>query len=78
MNKGDKLYTTRDLATKLGMVWKMVHEWKMVSLGRGFYDFLFQHLGDLSHIWAACTVSLQPGLLCLTQWTKDFQHNSHK
>lgn len=78
LNKGDKPYTARDLATKLGKVWKMVHEWKMVSLGRGFYDFLFQHPGDLSRIWAVGIVSLQPGLLRLSKWTKDFHHNSQK
>lgn len=39
LSKGDKPYTARDLASKLGKIWKMVHEWKLVSLGRGFYDF---------------------------------------
>ena len=45
---------------------------------KGFYDFLFQHLGDLSRIWVAGIVSLQPGFLRLSQWTKDFHHNSQK
>ena len=43
LSKGDKPYTARDLASKLGKIWKIVHQWKMVSLGRGFYDFLFEH-----------------------------------
>jgi hypothetical protein len=43
-------------------------EWKMVSLGRAFYDFL----------WAAGSVSLQPGLLRLSHWTKEFHQDSHK
>jgi hypothetical protein len=46
----------------------MVDEWKMVSLGRAFYDFL----------WAADSVSLQPGLLRLSHWTIDFHQDSHK
>jgi len=70
LSKGDKPYTARDLASKLGKVWKMV------PLGRGCYNFLFEHPDDLSHIWIAGTVSLQPGLLRLSQWTKDFNHNS--
>jgi hypothetical protein len=78
MTKGDKPYKARDLASKLGKIWKIVHEWKMVPLGRGFYDFLFQHPNDLTRIWVAGCVSLQPGLLRLSQWTKDFHHNSHK
>jgi len=64
LSKGDKPYTTRDLASKLGKVWKMV------PFGRGYYDFLFEHLDDLSRIWTVGTVSLQPGLLRLSQWTK--------
>jgi len=36
----------------------MVHEWKMDSLGRGFYDFRFQNPNDLTRIWAAGSVSL--------------------
>jgi hypothetical protein len=76
LSKGDKPYTARDLASKLGKVWKMVHQWKMVPLGRGYYDFLFEHPDDLSRIWMAGAVSLQPGLLRLSQCTKDFNHNS--
>jgi len=72
LNKGDKPYITRDLASKLGKFWKMVHQWKMVSLGRGYYDFLFEHPDDLSRIWTAGNVSLHSGLLRISQWTKDF------
>jgi len=50
LSKGDKPYTTRDLASKLGKIWKMVHQWKMVPLGRSFYDFLFEHPDDFSWI----------------------------
>jgi len=76
LSKGDKPYTARYLASKLGKIWKMVHQWKMVPLGRGFYNFLFEHQDDFSQIWTAGTVSLQPGLLHLSQWTKDFNHNA--
>jgi len=78
LSKGDKPYTARDLASKLGKIWKIVHQWKMVPLGRGFYDFLFEHQDDFSRTWTAGTVSLQPGLVRLSQWTKDFNHNAQK
>jgi len=42
LNKGDKPYTARYLAAKLGKLWGMVNKWKMVSLSRGYYDFLFE------------------------------------
>jgi len=44
LNKGDKPYMARDLATKLGKLCKMVHEWKMISLGRVFMTFFFSIL----------------------------------
>jgi len=78
LSKGDKPYTARDLASKLGKIWKMVHEWKLVPLRSGFYDFFFQNPTDLARIWAAGSVSLQPGLLRLSQWTKDFHHDTQK
>jgi len=39
MNNGDKPYLERDLVAKLGKVWKTAGKWKIVSSGRGFYDF---------------------------------------
>ncbi|KEH17480.1 DUF4283 domain protein [Medicago truncatula] len=76
LSKGDKPYTARDLASKLGKIWKILHQWKMVPLGRGFYDFLFENHDDFNRTWTAGTISLQPGLLRLSQWTKDFNHNA--
>ncbi|KEH19239.1 DUF4283 domain protein [Medicago truncatula] len=76
LSKGDKPYTARDLASKLGKIWKIIHQWKMVNLGQGFYDFLFENHDDFNRTWTAGTVSLQPGLLRLSQWTKDFNHNA--
>jgi len=61
LSKGDKPYATHDLASKPGKIWKMV------PLGRGFYNFLFEHQDDVSRIWTAGTVSLQPRLLRLSQ-----------
>ena len=49
---------------------------EMGPLGRGFYNFLFEHPDGFSRIWTTGTVSLQPGLLRLSQWTKDFNHYS--
>ncbi|KEH29250.1 hypothetical protein MTR_4g031785 [Medicago truncatula] len=35
--------------------------WKMVPLGKGYYDFHFESADDLRRIWAAGTVNLKPG-----------------
>jgi len=76
--KGDKPYTARDLAKKLYSIWKLAQKWKMVPLGKGYYDFHFESLDEFRKIWAAGTVNLKPGLLRLSQWTKDFSHYNKK
>jgi len=39
LNKGDKPYTTKDIVAKLHKVWKVSGQWRLLSLGRGFYKF---------------------------------------
>lgn len=60
--KGDKPYTSRDLVTKIGKIWKTACKWKMVPLGGGYYEFHFDSPDDLRSIWSAGTVNLQLGL----------------
>ena len=48
LNKGDKPYLARDLSTKLGLLWKTTAVWKMVPLGKGYYDFYFESAEDFS------------------------------
>ena len=72
LNKGDKPYSARDLNNKIGKIWKTTTSWKMVPLGKGYYDFHFDSAEDLKKIWAVGTVNLKPGLLRFSQWTKDF------
>jgi len=66
LNKGDKPYSARDLSSKLGKIWKTKAIWKMVPLGRGYYDFHFDFDDDLRKIWAAGTINLKSGLLRLS------------
>ena len=40
INKGDKSYSTRDLSTKFGKLWKTLAVWKMVPLGKGYMTFI--------------------------------------
>jgi len=78
LTKGDKPYTTRDLSTKLGKIWKTTAKWKMVPLSKGYYDFHFELVDDLRKIWAAGTINVKPGFLRLSKWTKDFNYYSQK
>jgi hypothetical protein len=47
LNKGDKPYSARDLSSKIAKLWKTTAGWKMVPLGKGYYDFLFELADDL-------------------------------
>jgi hypothetical protein len=78
LNKGEKPYLARDLSSKISKLWKTTASWKMVPLGKGYYDFLFDSAEDYRKIWAVGTVNLKPGLLRLSQWTKDFKYQTQK
>jgi len=62
INKGEKSYSVRDLSNKIGKLSKTTVGWKMVPLGKGYYDFHFDLADDLRKIWAVGTVNLKPGL----------------
>jgi hypothetical protein len=78
LNKGDKPYSSKDLAAKLQNLWKVKGPWHLTSLGRGYYEFFFNSQEDMRTVWAAGTVSLKPGLLRLFEWTKDFNMHTHR
>jgi len=48
------------------------YSWRMLSLGRGFYEFSFAFHDDLHTVWSAGTINLKPRLLQLFEWMKDF------
>ena len=73
LSKGDKPYSSCDLSSKIDKIWKTKAGWKMVPLGKGYFDFHFELAEDLKKIWAVGTVNLKPGLLRFSQWTKDFK-----
>jgi len=78
LNKGDKPPTSKDLAVKLQKLWKVTGPWHLTSLGRGFYEFLFNSQDDMRTVWVAGTVNLKPGLLRLFEWKKDFNMQTQR
>jgi hypothetical protein len=72
LNKGDKPMTARDLSSKLTLLWKTTGQWRMISLGRGFYEFQFASFEDMRIAWSMGTINLKPGVLRLSKWTNDF------
>ncbi|PNX66094.1 putative NBS resistance protein, partial [Trifolium pratense] len=76
LSKGDKPVTARDLQIKLVALWKTSSPWKMISLGRGFYEFKFTSYEDMRLAWSSGTVNLKPGVLRLSKWTNDFNSSA--
>jgi len=81
LNKGEKPYSTKEIELKLQNHRKTAESWRMMSLGRGYYEFFFASKMDKCNVWVAGTVSLQPGILRLFEWSNDFnmhtQRNTH-
>lgn len=70
--KGSASIKFDELKMKLAALWKPLGPWRMVSLGKGYYEFSFSSLVDRSSIWLIGTWNLKPGLLRLSSWTADF------
>ncbi|KEH23008.1 DUF4283 domain protein [Medicago truncatula] len=50
LSKGDPPLKHQDLRAKLNTLWKPLSKWGIVSLGRGFYEFVFSSVEDVKHV----------------------------
>ncbi|GAU22700.1 hypothetical protein TSUD_138230 [Trifolium subterraneum] len=68
------------LKEKLSLIWKDLARWGIISLGKGFFEFTFSSLEDVRRVRSIPSWNLNPGMLKLFAWTKDFnpkmQHNT--
>jgi len=78
LNKGYKPNIANDLISRFSTIWKTTNKLKMVSLGRGFYDFHLATSDDLRTVWASGTANIKPEALHLSQWKNDFNYYSDK
>ncbi|WJX63397.1 hypothetical protein P8452_48286 [Trifolium repens] len=78
--KGSTPLSVVALKTKLSQVWKDLSRWGVISHGKGFFEFTFSTLEDVRRVRSVPSWNLNPGLLKLFAWTKDFnpklQHNT--
>jgi len=78
LSKGDPPPKLQDLRDKMNILWKPLCKWGLVSLGRGFYEFVFSFMEDVQRVRAVLSWCLKPGFLKLFAWTPDFNPNNHK
>lgn len=55
---------------KLTKLWHTSGKWRLISLGRGFFEFHFDNYDDMCMVLAKETVNLVPGVLRLSKWRK--------
>jgi hypothetical protein len=61
-------------------MWKDLSRWGVISLGKGYFEFMFSSLEDVRRVKSIPSWNLNPGMLKCFAWTKDFnprlQHNT--
>jgi hypothetical protein len=70
--KGSTPLTVVALKNKLAPLWKDLSKWGIMSLGKGFYEFSFSTLEDVRRVHSIASWNLNPGLLKLFAWSRDF------
>ncbi|XP_065875385.1 uncharacterized protein [Euphorbia lathyris] len=78
LNKGEKPWKHTDLKQQLNQKWKHNLEWKMISLGKGFYQFVMPNEKALQVIWEYGAISLRPGIIRFSPWYPDFNPDLYK
>jgi hypothetical protein len=54
------------------LIWKDFSKWGVISLGKGFFEFTFSTLEDVRRVRSIPLWNLNPGVLKLFAWSKDF------
>lgn len=70
--KGSTPVKTSELKLKLQGLWRLQSHWNIISIGKGFFEFVFQSADDLQKVRSSSSWNLQPGTLKVFGWTKDF------
>ena len=76
--KGDKPWRFEELEKRLQDLWRPAGKWRMISLGRGFYNFHFDEVVDREKIWSMGVWTIKPGHMRMQQWVPDFNPNSQR
>jgi hypothetical protein len=76
--KGATPLTVVALKNKLDTFWKGLSKWGITSLGRGYFEFVFSTLEDVNRVRSVASWSLNPGILKLFAWSKDFSPKTQR
>ncbi|KAL6193239.1 hypothetical protein ACLB2K_034323 [Fragaria x ananassa] len=68
LRKGSKPLRTDALKSLLAALWQPLEPWRLVPLGKGYFDIHFSTEEDLRRVWGGGTCTLPDGIFRLTQW----------
>ncbi|KAK0578192.1 hypothetical protein LWI29_006536 [Acer saccharum] len=78
LSSGERPWKLVDLKVRLSKHWMLNSDWRLISLGRGYYQILLKSPTDKTHVWGLGSVHLKPGILRLQPWVPDFNPSLQK
>ncbi|KAL6204968.1 hypothetical protein ACLB2K_022234 [Fragaria x ananassa] len=73
LQKGTTPLKTDSLKQALHSLWQPLGPWRLVPIGKGFFDIHFNSEADMLKVWGGGTCTLAFGLFRLSQWQPDFK-----
>ncbi|KAL8524256.1 hypothetical protein ACS0TY_014002 [Phlomoides rotata] len=70
--KGEEPYLLETLTRKLEATWNISGGWKLIPIGRGYYNVQLSNLDDRDRILGRTSWSLKPGVIRVQRWVWDF------
>ena len=78
LSSGERPWKLMDLKARLSKHWMLNSDWRLISLGRGYYQILLKSPVEKNHVWGLGSVHLKPGILRLQPWVPDFNPSLQK
>ncbi|KAK0591093.1 hypothetical protein LWI29_035565 [Acer saccharum] len=78
LSSGERPWKLAELKAKLSTLWMISADWRLISLGRGYFQIILKSLEVKNQIWGLSSVNLKPRVLHLQPWIPDFNPSLQK
>ena len=78
LNKGDTPWKLANLRDRLAAIWNLSSQWRLISLGKGYFHILLTSKSEKDVVWGRGSLSLKPRVLCLQRWVPGFDPSKEK
>ncbi|XP_024177848.1 uncharacterized protein LOC112183741 [Rosa chinensis] len=73
LRKGTIPLKTETLKASLHTLWRPLGPWRLVPIGKRYFDIHFNSEADMRKVWGGGTCTLESGIFRLSQWKPDFR-----